>query len=449
MTNNPQIYHGEWWVPAKADPSNNMFMTVPEGLEKKYTGTLTYYGDKDATLELYHVPSNYHYSHYEYNKVLWGKDSNGRIFTLFNVAMREKRGMDFSSVTYVVGMILIGEHVLSISEGWTQKCLAYFPYLNNWIFYETQHFIKANFGENSFLLHAAFKKQALFDVKINDGTCLKLCNSHTIENRVEGYRIFRKPYFEIETSEPQSLEYYFKLISELEQFLSIALFSEQNHSEIEFLDRDGDIKETCKLLLKQESSDDPVFSSLIKYVQLKDKLPSMLSLWHDNFDKVSPISGYLIDSLQKKNRFDVPDFLIIAQALDGYNKRFVNHKKKRDLLKVEVNNLQRKGRDKPSQYEKDINILISQFSDVSCIQKCHIDPKVLAHSRDKYSHLLLDEAKPFAVEGWDLYWLTEKCKILLTCCILNMMGLTNEEINLCCENSPISQIIDSFPLKFD
>lgn len=432
MNNNPLIYHGEWWVPAKADPRNSIFMTMPEGLEKKYTGTLTYYGDKDATLELYHVPSNYNYSHYEYNKVIWGKDANNNIFTLFNVLMTEKRGMDFSCVINVVGLILIGEHVQSISEGWTKKCFVYFPYLNNWMFNETQHFVTAHFGENSFQLNAAFNKRELFDITIDNGTYLRLFHRNEIGNSIEGYRINRKPFFEIETSEPKSLEYYLKIISELEQFLSIALYSEQKHSEIEFLDRKGDIRETCKLLVKKEPSNNPEFSSLIKFVQLKDKLPSMLSLWHDNFNKMAPISGYLIDSLQKKKRFDVPDFLIIAQALDGFHKRFVNKKDGKDHQK----------------YEDGINILLKQFQDVDCIQKCQIDPKVLTQSRDKYSHLLFDEDKPQAVDGWDLYWLTEKCKILLTCCILNILGLTNEEINKCCNNSPISSIIESFPIQF-
>ena len=167
MQKKPQIYHGEWWVPAKSDPSNSMFMTVPEGLEKKYTGTLSYYGDKDSTLELYHVPSGYHYSQYDNNIVLWGRDSNGNIFTLFNVAMRDARGFNFSSVTYVVGIILIGEHVLSPSEDWTQKCFVYFPYLNNWMFNETQHFVTAHFGENSFQLNAAFNERELFDITID------------------------------------------------------------------------------------------------------------------------------------------------------------------------------------------------------------------------------------------------------------------------------------------
>lgn len=434
--NNPQIFHGEWWVPAVLDHnicSINLEPEVMMGQETKYTGSLTYFGDMDSTLELYHVPSQCYYNHYDYNKVLWGKDSNGHVITLFNVAMKEKRGMDFSCVKYVVGMILIGEHVLSISEGWTKKCVAYFPYLNNWIFNETQHSINANFSENSFLLQTEFNERKLFEVKIGNGTCMTLYNTHIIENSVEGYRIIRKPYFEIETTKLKSLEYYLKLISELGQFLSIALFSKQSHSELVFLNRNGDIRDTCKFLVKRKTSDDPSFSSLIKFVELKEKMPSMISIWHKNFNKIAPISGYLIDSLQRKNRFDAPDFLIIAQALDGYYKRFVN-----------VRNM--KG---CRGYELGINKLLEQFEDVECVQKCKINSKVLTQSRDKYSHLLLDKDKPQAVDGWDLYWLTEKCKILLTCCILNMLGLTNEEINLCCEHSPISQMIDSFPIEID
>ena len=127
----------------------------------------------------------------------------------------------------------------------------------------------------------------------------------------------------------------------------------------------------------------------------------------------------------------MPDFLIIAQALDGYHKRFVNKKDGRDIQK----------------YQEQIEVLLNKFKTVKAIKACKIDPIVLKDSRHKYSHLYPDDEKSQAVEGGDLYWLTEKCKILLTCCILNMLGLTNKEINLCCENSPISQIIDSLPLE--
>lgn len=187
------------------------------------------------------------------------------------------------------------------------------------------------------------------------------------------------------------------------------------------------------MYFKKEASYDPGFRSVIKLKELKDKLPSMLQLWHSNFEKVAPISHYLISSLQNNNKFDVPDFLIIAQALDGYHKRFVNKKNGKNIQK----------------YKDQIEILLNQFKDVKVIQECRIKPEILTDSRNYYSHLFPDEEIKSAVEGDDLYWLTEKCKILLTCCILNMLGLTNKEINLCCEQSPISQIIDSFPLEID
>ena len=437
MSNNPQIFHGDWWVPAVLDPDKRMVFQKPEqmmGHETKYTGTLTYYENEDSTLEIYHVPSNFHSSFYHRNEVMWGEDANGNIFTLFNVMIKDKKSLhDFTNTTFKVGLILIGEHVLSINEAWSKKCVVHFPYLNNWLFYETQHYIKFFCSEVSFQLQSEFNNRILFEVNTKEKACLRLYYNNSVKFDIEGYKVNREPYFAIEVSKPKSIEYYLKLIGEFEQFLSIALFSEQNVSSIKFLSKNGDQRGGCRLLVKQESSTNPAFSSLIKFVPLKEKMSSMLSLWHENFDKIAPISGYLINSLQRKHTFDVPDFLIIAQALDGYYKRFVNTK----------NIIGCRG------YENGIKTLLEQFKDVKCVQKCKIDPKVLTHSRDKYSHLLLDKDKPLAVAGWDLYWLTEKCKILLTCCILYLLGLTNKEINLCCEHSPISQIIDSLPLEID
>ena len=163
--------------------------------------------------------------------------------------------------------------------------------------------------------------------------------------------------------------------------MSIALYGDQNPTEIKFVNKESGHE--CVLLFKNDTSVDPDVFTLIKFDLLKEKLPVMLNQWHDNFDKIAPISSYLIDSLQKKSRFDVPDFLIIAQALDGYHKRFVNKKDGKDHQK----------------YEDGIRILLEQFEDVECIQKCHINPKVVTQSRDKYSHLLLGEDKPLAVEG--------------------------------------------------
>ena len=44
MSKNPQIFHGEWWVPALLDPDMHSIYLDPKqamGQETKYKGTLT------------------------------------------------------------------------------------------------------------------------------------------------------------------------------------------------------------------------------------------------------------------------------------------------------------------------------------------------------------------------------------------------------------------------
>jgi hypothetical protein len=431
MKTNPQIFHGEWWVPAVADYNTCMNFPEPEqmmGLEKKYTGTLTYSGDGDITLELYHVLSNFRFNSFGQNRVMWGRDSNGHVFTLFNAQIVQKRMADFSSTKYVVGLVLMGEHVLSVEDTRFKSCEVHFPYLRNWAF---QNNINHSNTESSICFEISHGATNLLDTINDDGARLRLWQGKTIERTIHDLTIIQTTNLEIEAERPLSLKSYFEQIEEFAQFLSIALYGDQNPTEIKFINKESG-RESI-LLFKKDASVNPGVFTLIKFDSLKDKLPAMLNQWHNNFDKIAPISSYLIDSLQKKSRFDVPDFLIIAQALDGYHKRFVNKKDGKDHQK----------------YEDGIKILLEQFEDVDCIQKCNINPTILKDSRNFYSHLSPDEEKKSAVEGGDLYWLTEKCKVLLTCCILNLLGLTNKEINLCCENSPISQIIDSLPLELE
>ena len=436
MNKNPQIFHGEWWIPAVADPNIRMVALRPEqmmGQERKHTGTLTYFGDQDSTLELYHTPSKLiHTTLYQYNSVMWGKDVNGHIFTLFNVVMKEQPLGDISDTKFVVSLVIEGEYILSLDDQWSKKCTIHFPYLNNWLFFETKNYIVPEIDKNDnnkYHLDATLRDKALLSVNIKDGFVWNLFHNIKVGESIEGLSINKTPYLEIESSTPASTYSFLRQVSEFEQFLSIALCGEQNASNIQFLSRDS--RRTCTLLFKRESSTDPFLISLIKYCQLKDKLPSMLCAWHDNYDNISPISSYLINSFKKNHQFDVPDFLIIAQALDGYHKRFVNKKRGKDIR----------------QYEAQIEILLNQFKDVKVIQECRIDPTVLKDTRHKYTHLYPDDEESKAVGGEDLFYLTEKCKVLLICCILNMLGLTNQEINLCCENSPVSQIIDSLPFE--
>lgn len=392
------------------------------GHEKKYTGTLTFYEDEDTTLELYNYPSNFHSKHYVQNDVIWGQDANGHIFTLFNALITQKKGIDFSTTKFVVGLVLIGEHILSGDDAHFNKCVVQFPYLRNWAF---QNKIKGP----DINLSALHTPSILLEAQCEEGVCWRLRQYQPVERTIHDLTITQTTEFEIETTKPQSIKSFLTQIEAFSQFLSIALLCDQNCTSIKFVD--GNPWNDKVLLYKKEASVKPGLFSLIKFDLLKDKLPSMLREWYNKFERVAPITSYLIQSLQRKNSFEVPDFLIIAQALDGYFKRFEDENY--DGKKI--------------YYKEEIELLLNNLKDIDVIKRCNINAEVLKDSRHKYSHLYPDEKKMKAVEGEDLYWLTEKCKVLLICCILKMIGMTNEEINLCCEKSPIQDIINAIPLE--
>lgn len=432
--NSPLIYHGEWWIPAKLDPSLQMLLFEPEsmmGKENRYTGTLTYYEDKGTTLELYHIPSNFRGRYHGSNPVIWGKDANGNFFTLFNVDLKNHFLGDFTKTEFTVGLILIGIHVLSLDDTSFNQCIVKFPYLRNWAFHSN---LTCQLGEkyNYYIsLSDSIFSDFLVNADVESGVKWLLRDKWKMRESSYDLSINQYTEFLIESSDGISIRSYLKHITEFSQFLSIALYCEQNPIEVRF--KAFKSQQESFLLFEKDVSIDPKVSSLIKFKLLKDKVPAILRSWHENFDKVAPISRYLLDSLRNNKTFDVPDFLIIAQALDGFHKRFVNKREGKDIRK----------------YEDQIGFLLEQFKDVDVVRKCNINPVVLKDSRHKYSHLYPDEEKSSAVEGEKLYWLTEKCKILLTCCILNMMGLSNEEINICCNNSPIQNIIKTLSFEME
>lgn len=432
MANSPQIFHGEWWVPAIVDYDMRMVVCEPEqmmGHEKKYIGTLTYCEDEVSTLEFYHVPSNFRSNLYCQNQVIWGQDANGHLFTLFDVEMQDKDSADFSNTKFEVDLILVGAHVLSLDDMFIGRCVVQFPYLRNWAFHDNLT-IRKSATTNNYVLNNVSSNNHLVESQI-EGNVRWLLKDRHVQNKTKfDLSISQMTEFVIESTKDLSIRECINHIFEFSQFLSIALYCEQSPSAVSFYN--NKTKRYVILFFKKKDSIKPKKSTLVKFNELKAKMPEVFQTWHKNYDNISPISNYLIESLHEKNTFDVPDFLIIAQALDGFYKRFVNKKDGKDHRK----------------YEDGIKILLEQFKDVGFVQQCHIDPKILKDSRDKFSHLYPDDEESSAVEGEDLYWLTEKCKILLTCCILNLMGLTNEEINLCFSCSPVQEFIISHLFEF-
>ena len=414
----PITYTAVWWVP----DGGRRFS------DKQHVGTLTYNGESHFTLEVYY--DRLHgsiFRAYENYDVIWGQSTSGQIFTLFNVVLVKQE--NFSKAVFDVNFILIGAHIKSLEEPCFDSCVSSYPYLRHWAM--NQRFTEES-KDDIVTFHFDMRKHdPIASVNFKKGVRAYLWGQ--ISYHLSRFELSAKQTtsFNIEVEEKASIQDYLSFISEFSQFFSIAVFSPQYPNEVKFKNK-GQVQ-YVSLLYKVQPSTDPRFISLIKFDKLKDRIPAMLKKWHTEHEQVAPIANYLIRSLRYDTPFDTPDFLIIAHALDGYFKRFVNKKDGKDTQK----------------YKDGIDKLLKHFKDIEILKKCKIDSEVLRQSRDKYSHLLPndDEKNKKAVEGTDLYWLTQKCKILLTCCILDLLGLTTEEINLCCDQSPLGFIVNSLPFE--
>lgn len=414
----PRTVLGSWWVPE----GNHRFNG------NHFPGTLTYTGTEPTVLEIIHEPSEVVFSRnnmpYE---VIWGQDANGDFYTLFGAVMIRQH--NFTRSTFKISYVLVGDHFESMEEPCFDLCIAEYPYLREWVFDSR---IDANVEDGNTVIRIDDKrKEPIMESTIEDGVRAYLWSQMKKNYTRFSISLEQATNFDIEIPAKASISKYLSIVARFTQFLSIALFRQQYPSAITLKDK-GEFQ-NYHLLFEVKDSTKPLLNNpLIKYNELKDKMPDVLKTWYENYEQVSPIAYYLVRSLGTEP-FDTPDFLIIAQALDGYFKRFVNKKDGKDV----------------KQFKQQIDILLKRYKGVEALNKCHIDSEVLTHSRHKYSHLIPDGEKGTekAAKGRALFWLTEKCKVLLTCCILDMLGLTIDEINICCHGSPVWMIIDSLPFE--
>ncbi len=405
----PREYFGDFWIPSDDSAEQPLKMRGRIKITKGECSILEL-SDCDIIKVLF---NNGNIS------VIWGILFNNVSVSLFDVRFHQQ--IDNALISFSVRYTLWGYHVLSSDTPAFTECVVKYPYLHNWASTNRLSLHQEN-GRSSIVIDETDMHSPLVDSELESGERAMIFEY--ISTRIFPFKreVEQSSYIKFQTESIVSINHFFELIVEFTQFVSIAQYFQQHPTEIIFRVKGV----TVHLFYSVEPSDKPRQHALIQFPELKDRLPDMMKRWHSNYIQISPICRYLIQS-SRYNAFDFPDFLIIAHALEGYHKRFINKKK---------------GSVDKRKYKAQVEVLLDRFKDVEVIKRINIDTEVLTQSRDKYSHLIPDDEKPLAVEGRELYILTQKCKVLLTCCILDLLGLTIEEINMCCEKSDIRFMAD-------
>lgn len=328
---------------------------------------------------------------------------------------------EISKTVFSVEYCLVGKNVKSIDAPIFDVCIVHFPYLRNWTFEPLRNIV----SEKGFLVTKLNTKNEpqILEWNIEDNITLQLHRDYIVNNTRYETTIKEDTLLLIKSKELLSVRKFLKQIHIFKQFLSIALYGEQNPCRIEFRVASERNREVTRLLYRIKDSYEPYVIPLLQYDKIANKVSNIMKKWYSDYEQMSPICDYLIQSTHR-GCFDAPNFLVIAQALDGYYKRFVNKKKQ--------------------EYKKQIELLLEHFENVDLLQKCKIDAEVLKQSRHKYSHLIPDDDEKMqqALSGEALHRLTRKAMVLLVCCILDNLGLTTDEINNCLNESEIARYID-------
>ena len=208
------------------------------------------------------------------------------------------------------------------------------------------------------------------------------------------------------------------------QFLSLATLSPINYTQITFFDnsdfqelKDGDRILTPIFLNFIQEKETPVkreaFRFLFTHADIDVVFSDILKRWYQSKEDLAPIRYHLIASIKPKRIFTSLDFLILVQSLEGYHRRFIQ--KKIMVPKGE------------SELKLRLNELIQIFNSIDRIKNKPINLLHVVNSRNYYSHFF--ERNENVLEGKELYFLTEQLRILLICCVLNLIGLEIPLIN--------------------
>lgn len=394
------VYKGMWWLPD--NPSKKVSGTLTINQEEQISlETIGKLGDK-SIIDLCNAGSIS-----EYN-VCWGISSDSKPITVFgrvsNITTRSS--CPFSIVTFTADFVAIGAYIKSVDEVRDYEVKVRFHELSLWFRPNCFQYLDAENGHGMIIDK---KNNNKIFVSLDDGCDLRLegeaksfYNNSGLGVNMEQYSVL---YFSFDHL--ISMGQAKNMIFQFEQFLSLATLSFVQCSHFALID-----KEMNTEIDVFEKKVDRNFNSrfqdyLFDYEMVKDSFSRIIKNWYRE-KYLYPIRKHLIDSVSHKGYFEANDFLIVCQAIEGFYYRFRKHGKI-DFTQIFKN-------------------LIEEFNDIKVQEVSKDDLPYIRETRHYFTHLL-PHKKDHVLDGSDLYFLNYKLRKLLLCCILKLIGFTDDEIN--------------------
>lgn len=375
-------------------------------------------------------------------KIIYGESSDAKEITLIGCHKGKQShnlSCSFPLTSFICQYILIGTHLADKEDKSFNKIRVVVPILSHWldlslikqkIFFEEE---KPQICELNF----PFGLKTRVEVELNADFKLLIksgCSYNERENGTNGWRVNQDTIFEIESLNGKvSLFELFNLKSLFMQFLSLASLATQTPTEIYLFDDDDfqdcngekyfNATEVLHIIRNKDLQDEKT-DFLFDFSKIESEFSEIIKKWYSNSKHLAPIRNHLLGSIQHKPVFSSLDFLIVVQALEGYHRRFVSFQKNGRI------------------YLKDrLEDLIQIYStSIQKIGSSNLNVQEVVDTRDYFTHFFPRNTKSNLVEGAELYELTRKLRLLLVCCVLELIGFSKPKINDILKNSNNSKL---------
>lgn len=399
-------FKGIWWLPE--DIENQVSGTLIVENNKIGLETIGVFGS-DSPIDHFAGGNAPHYD------VIWGVSSDAKDISVFNCfeSLSFNTNCPFSIAKYSAQVVAVGKHIRSLDEFGNYDVKAYIEELSYWFKPDCLHF---NYNKQQYICCADLNNTHHITIQIEDGCDLNLQGEVQYSHNKTGVRVEIKQMSTLNFifSKPISMRDAKHKTFIFEQFLSFATLTPVHCDRLLLIDKEkkADLTNNWTIELydkKEERTGNPerFGEYLFVYDTIKESFPSIMYKWYAEKD-MFPIRAHLIDSVGYRGTFCSTDFLIVAQAVEGYYCRFI--------------------KDGPRLNEI-LEKLRKNFVDITILEMSDKDIKCIVDSRNYYSHLLPPGKKSNVVDGHELYDLNHKLRKLLLCCILKFVGFNNGEIN--------------------
>ena len=414
-------FKGIWYLPGQPEKSvaGILYYKKGDSIKLELIGSLT--EESNPILSFFSKGK-------DEQKLIHGESSNAKKITLVNCfkgASSYNLSCSFPVTSFDFQYIIVGKHLVESDEQCFTRIKVLTPALSYWpgsLLIREEIDFKGN-EISSIKINLDTKPTIHTEVDLGSDLKLSLATSVIMKGQKiypDCFRINQITYFHIETiSEKKSFLELLQQTGLFIQFLSLATYSDQYPIEIKLEDDDDYYEyEVGKIfnqieLFKINRNEDTKYSKadfLFSYIDIESDFNLIIQKWYSLSKDLMPIRNHLLNSIKRKPVFTSLDFLIVVQALEGYHTRFIN--KQRVALKSRIENL------------------FNLFSpDVQKIAKIDIDAQIVVNTRDYYSHFFEMNKKVIIKEGIELFRLTEKLRLLLICCILDLIGFSKQKIN--------------------